>query len=107
CFLQCSYGVYCCCIANVGQSYDIVKQNSLKFVLRLSCICPTNAIVKLEASIYCRVDKALKRRLAGEVKRRGVRGLASLEADVIREALVEYFEGRDAASNGASKVVAE
>lgn len=45
--------------------------------------------------LYCRIDRSLKRKLQGEVRRRRARGLAHAEADVTREALVEYFEWRD------------
>lgn len=51
--------------------------------------------MKFDTMLYCRIDRSLKRKLQGEVRRRRARGLAHKEADVTREALVEYFEWRD------------
>jgi hypothetical protein len=56
--------------------------------------------------IWCRIDKSLKKRLALEARRRGQRGLGAAESDVVRAALVEYFEGRDGAPNGNGRAVA-
>jgi hypothetical protein len=51
--------------------------------------------VKFDTMLYCRIDRPLKIKLRKEVRRRRSRGLAHKEADVTREALVEYFELRD------------
>ena len=51
--------------------------------------------MKFDIILYCRIDRPLKTKLKAEVKRRRRRGLAHREADVTRDALIEYFELRD------------
>jgi hypothetical protein len=55
---------------------------------------------KLNVTIYCRIDRNLKRKLAAEVRSQRLKGHGSRESDVTREALVEYFERRQAHRNG-------
>jgi hypothetical protein len=51
--------------------------------------------VKLSETIFCRVNATLKRKLVAETRRRRARGVRAREADVTREALIEYFELRE------------
>ena len=53
----------------------------------------------LTVQIAARVDLPLKRRVANEVRVRRRRGEGLKDADIVREALAEYFERR-AGNNG-------
>lgn len=50
--------------------------------------------MKLDEQIAARVPKVMKRRLALEVRRRRATGEGVQEADITREALIEYFARR-------------
>lgn len=50
--------------------------------------------MKLDEQIAARVPKPMKQRLAKEVRRRRANGEGVQEADITREALIEYFARR-------------
>ena len=59
--------------------------------------------MSLTIQIAARVDRKLKRRIAQEVRGRRARGEGIQDADIIREALIQYLERRE---NGKVQVPA-
>lgn len=54
-----------------------------------------SSAAKLDQTIFARVPKHLKRKLEAEAKRQSAQGRSVKEADITRDALVEYFQLRE------------
>lgn len=51
--------------------------------------------MKLTSKVEARVDKVMARRVRDEVRKRRETGAAVSDADILREALAEYFKSRE------------
>lgn len=51
--------------------------------------------MKLDQTLYARVPRTLKNKLSAEARRRRAQGHNTKDADILREALVQYFQIRE------------